>query len=116
MVNPYRELFAAPGTRGFALAGVLARLPLPMTGIGIITMLSQLRGSYALAGAVSATFVLTYALLSPQISRLVDRHGQGRVLPIATTVCAIGMLLLLASIDADDAGSTTKTVLHCVRP
>ncbi|MFJ5384471.1 MFS transporter [Pectobacterium sp. CHL-2024] len=97
MVNPYRELFAAPGTRGFALAGVLARIPLPMTGIGIITMLSQLRGSYALAGAVSATFVLTYALLSPQISRLVDRHGQGRVLPIATTVSAIGMLLLLAS-------------------
>ncbi|MDE8756366.1 MFS transporter [Pectobacterium polaris] len=97
MVNPYRELFAAPGTKGFALAGLLARIPLPMTGIGIITMLSQLRGSYALAGAVSATFVLTYALLSPQISRLVDRHGQGRVLPIATAISVIGMLLLLAS-------------------
>ncbi|MCU1791546.1 MFS transporter [Pectobacterium polaris] len=97
MVNPYRELFAAPGTKGFALSGLLARIPLPMTGIGIITMLSQLRGSYALAGAVSATFVLTYALLSPQISRLVDRHGQGRVLPIATAISVIGMLLLLAS-------------------
>ncbi|MDY4388875.1 MFS transporter [Pectobacterium aroidearum] len=96
MVNPYRELFSAPGTKGFALAGLLARMPLPMTGIGIITLLSQLYGSYALAGAVSATFVLTYALLSPQISRLVDRHGQSRVLPIATAVSAIGMLLLLA--------------------
>lgn len=97
MVNPYQELFSAPGTKGFALAGLLARVPLPMTGIGIITMLSQLRGSYALAGAISATFVLAYALLSPQTSRLVDRHGQGRVLPIATTVSTIGMLLLLAS-------------------
>lgn len=97
MVNPYRELFSAPGTKGFALAGLLARMPLSMTGIGIITLLSQLRGSYALAGAVSATFVLTYALLSPQISRLVDRHGQGRVLPIATAVSVIGMLLLLIS-------------------
>lgn len=96
MANPYRELFAARGTRGFALAGLLARIPLPMTGIGIITMLSQLRGSYALAGAVSATFVLTYALLSPQISRLVDRHGQGRVLPTATAISVIGLLLLLA--------------------
>ena len=65
MAQPYRELFAAPGTRGFALAGLLARIPLPMIGIGIITMLSQLRGSYALAGAVSASFVLTYALVSP---------------------------------------------------
>lgn len=97
MGNAYRELFAAPGAAGFALAGLLARLALPMTGIGIITMLSQLRGSYALAGAVSATFVLTYALLSPQISRRVDRHGQGRVLPGAAAVSVAGLLLLCAS-------------------
>ncbi|WP_165665915.1 MFS transporter [Metapseudomonas otitidis] len=96
MANPYRELFAARGTRGFALAGLLARIPLPMTGIGIITMLSQLRGSYALAGAVSATFVLAYALVSPYVSRLADRHGQRRVLPAATAASAIGLLSLVA--------------------
>lgn len=97
MANPYRELFNAPGSRGFVLAGLLARIPLPMTGICIITMLSQLRGSYALAGAVSATFVLAYALVSPQISRLVDRHGQSRVLPAATAVSSVGLLLLIAA-------------------
>ena len=97
MTNPYRTLFAAPGSKGFTLAGLLARLPLPMTGIGIITMLAQLRGSYALAGAVSAAFVLTYALLSPQISRLVDRFGQGRVLPVTTAISVVGLLSLLAS-------------------
>lgn len=96
MATPYRDLFAAPGTTGLALAGLLARLPLPMTGIGIITLLSQLRGSYALAGAVSGTFVLTYALLSPQVSRWVDRHGQARVLPWAAAASAIGLLVLLA--------------------
>lgn len=96
MATPYRDLFAAPGTAGLALAGLLARLPLPMTGIGIITLLSQLRGSYALAGTVSATFVLTYALLSPQVSRWVDRHGQGRVLPWATALSASGLVVLLA--------------------
>ncbi|WP_442247015.1 MFS transporter [Stenotrophomonas riyadhensis] len=96
MATPYRDLFAAPGTAGLALAGLLARLPLPMTGIGIITLLSQLRGSYALAGAVSATFVLTYALLSPQVSRWVDRRGQRRVLPWVTAASAAGLLLLLA--------------------
>jgi MFS family permease len=97
MLTPYRTLFAAPGNRRFALAGLLARLPLPMTGIGIITLLAQLRGSYALAGAVAATFVVTYALLSPQISRLVDRHGQSRVLPVATAVSVFGMALLLTA-------------------
>lgn len=96
MTNLYRELFAVPGTKSFALAGLLARIPLPMTGIGIITMLTQLRGSYALAGAVSATFVLTYALLSPQSSRLVDRLGQHRVLPTATAISVIGFLILVA--------------------
>lgn len=97
MSNPYRELFAAPGAKAFALAGLLARLALPMTGIGIITMLALLRGSYALAGAVSATFVLAYALLSPQISRRVDRRGQARVLPAAAAISALGLLLLCAS-------------------
>ncbi|ENM5903420.1 MFS transporter [Vibrio mimicus] len=96
MSNPYSELFDTHGTIGFSLAGLIARIPLPMTGIGIITMLSQLRGSYGLAGAVAATFVLTYALLSPQISRLVDRHGQGRVLPTAAGISVLGILLLVA--------------------
>lgn len=95
MANAYRALFTAPGTSGFVLAGLLARLPLPMTGIGIITLLAQLRGSYALAGAVSATFVLVYALASPQISRWVDRHGQAKVLPLASAASVVGMLLLL---------------------
>lgn len=97
MAQPYRELFAAPGAGGFALAGLLARIPLPMIGIGIITMLSQLRGSYALAGAVSASFVLTYALVSPQVSRWVDRRGQSRVLPLATAISVLGLLLLLGA-------------------
>lgn len=97
MPNSYRQLFSAPGTLGFTVAGLLARLPLPMLGIGIITMLSQLRGSYALAGAVSASFVLAYALLSPQASKLVDRYGQGRVLPWASLLSVTGLVVLLAS-------------------
>lgn len=97
MIQAYRQLFAASGTRGFALAGLLARLPLPMIGIGIITLLSQLHGSFTLAGAVAATFVLTYALLSPQTSRLVDRFGQSRILPLASGIALVGMLLLLTA-------------------
>ncbi|WP_085616265.1 MULTISPECIES: MFS transporter [unclassified Pseudomonas] len=96
MFSTYRELFQARGAKGFALAGLLARLPLPMTGIGIITMLSQITSSYGLAGAVAATFVLTYALMSPQISRLVDSHGQRRVLPASAGLSVLGILMLLA--------------------
>ncbi|MER7078899.1 MFS transporter, partial [Saccharopolyspora kobensis] len=98
MANPYRELFSAPGSLAFAAAGLVARIPVPMTGIGIIAMLAQMRGDYGLAGAVSAAFTLSMALIAPQVSRLVDRLGQGRVLLPVTgiSVASLGALLLCA--------------------
>lgn len=96
MPSPYRALFAAPGTKGFAAAGFLGRMPLSMMGIGVVTMVSQLTGRYGLAGALSATIALAIALLGPQVSRLVDRHGQRKVLRPATLVAlasSAGMLL-----------------------
>ncbi|VEA62421.1 H+ Antiporter protein [Serratia plymuthica] len=95
MANPYLELFSTPGSKAFSLAGLIARMPLSMLGIGIITMLAQLRGSYWLAGAVAATFAFSMALLAPQISRAVDRLGQRRVLPCVTAVSVAGVLSLL---------------------
>ena len=68
MANPYRELFKAPGSRAFVLAGMIARMPISMTGIGLITMLAQLHGGYALAGSVAATFALATAFCAPQVS------------------------------------------------
>ncbi|WP_273838880.1 MFS transporter [Providencia rettgeri] len=97
MLSRYQELFQAKGSQRFVIAGLLARLALPMMGIGIITMLAQLKGSYTLAGLVSATFVLTYALLSPQISRLVDKLGQYRVLPVVTLISLLGVMLLVTT-------------------
>jgi MFS family permease len=95
MANPYRELFTAPGSRGFVLAGMVARMPISMTGIGLITMLAQLKGGYGLAGAVAATFALATAFCAPQVSRLVDRFGQGRVLPVAALLGGGALLMLL---------------------
>lgn len=95
MANPYRELFDAPGSRAFVTAGMIARMPISMTGIGLITMLSQLKGGYALAGGVAATFALATAFCAPQVSRMVDRYGQGRVLPVAAVVGGGALLALL---------------------
>ncbi|ATQ44000.1 MFS transporter [Caulobacter mirabilis] len=98
MGNPYREIFRAPGTRGFAAAGFVARLPIAMAPIGIVTMLSQTHGQYWLAGAVAATFTLANAFAAPQISRLVDRFGQSRLLAptAAVAVLAFAALILAA--------------------
>lgn len=97
MANPYKEIFSVPGTKGFSAAGFLARLPIAMAPIGIVAMLSQTHGEYWLAGAVSATFALTNALISPQVSRFVDRHGQAAVLAPATIVSVLAFLTLIAA-------------------
>ncbi|MEU6590377.1 MFS transporter [Streptomyces sp. NPDC046881] len=96
MPSPYRALFAEPGTKAFSAAGLIGRMPLSMMGIGVVTMVSQLTGRYGLAGALSAAMALSAAAVGPQISRLVDRHGQRRVLRPATLVAlaaAAGLLL-----------------------
>ncbi|MFC8428176.1 MFS transporter [Streptomyces sp. NPDC057253] len=96
MPSPYRALFAAPGSKGFSAAGFVGRMPLSMMGIGVVTMISQLTGRYGLAGTLSATIALAAAAIGPQVSRLVDLHGQRRVLRPATLVAlvaAAGMLL-----------------------
>ncbi|MCF4994545.1 MFS transporter [Pseudomonas syringae] len=95
MANPYRELFNAPGARAFVAAGMVARMPISMTGIGVITMLAQLKGGYSLAGGVAATFALATAFCAPQVSRLVDRFGQGRILPVSALIGGGALLMLL---------------------
>ncbi|AXV17549.1 MFS transporter (plasmid) [Neorhizobium sp. SOG26] len=101
MYSAYREIFRAPGALGFSSAGFFARLPIAMAPIGIVAMLSQTSGEYWLAGAVSATFALTNALLSPQISRLVDRKGQMAVLFPTTVVSVIAFAALIFAANRD---------------
>ncbi|MDJ0341552.1 MFS transporter [Streptomyces sp. H10-C2] len=104
MSSPYRAIFAAPGTKGFSAAGFIGRLPLSMLGIGIVTMISQVTGRYGLAGALSATLAMSGAVMGPQVSRLVDRFGQRRVLrpAAAITVLAVTGLLLCVVWGAPD--------------
>jgi len=96
MANPYVDIFRVPGAAAFSATGFLARLPLAMVTIGIVTMLSQILGRYGTAGAVAATFAVTNALVSPRVSRFVDRYGQARVL-VPTTAVAVGALLGLCT-------------------
>ncbi|MFE1320139.1 MFS transporter [Kitasatospora phosalacinea] len=96
MLSSYRQIFAAPGSLAFSLTGLVARLPISMTGIGIVTMLGEIKDSFWLGGLLSAFLAVSAAVLGPRISRLVDRHGQRRVALPATAVTvlsAAGLLL-----------------------
>ncbi|WP_037675329.1 MFS transporter [Streptomyces griseus] len=93
--GPYRRLLALPGARAFTAGNLIARLPMGMFSVSAVVMIAGSRGSYALAGAVTATGLATTALVAPWIARLVDRYGQARIAVPATLVAALGSLALL---------------------
>ncbi|WP_224300414.1 MFS transporter [Streptomyces olivaceus] len=93
--GPYRRLLATPGARAFTAGNLLARLPAGMFSVSAVVMIAGTRGSYALAGAVTATGLAATALVAPWTARLVDRYGQARAALPATLVAALGSLALL---------------------
>jgi MFS family permease len=78
MLTAYRPVLTAPNVWPFVLGGLLARTGGAMFGVAVIVMLSQRRGSYTLAGAVSAVGILVLAIAGPFIGRLADKYGQRR--------------------------------------
>src|SRR5918996_4285325 len=82
MLKTYGSLLSIPHARAFVLAGFVARLSISMRALGAVLMVSELTGSYGLAGAVAAVALLGEAVAAPPVGRLVDRYGQRRgVLP-----------------------------------
>ncbi|MBO3087879.1 MFS transporter [Cellulomonas dongxiuzhuiae] len=97
MLQPYRDVLARPGALAFSGTAVVARLPMSMVGIGIVLMVSALYGSYGLAGRVSAAVVIAQAGGAPLLARLVDRHGQARVMRPAIVVSATSLVALVVA-------------------
>lgn len=78
MFSAYRPILSVPKVWPFIIGGVLARVGGAMFGVAVIVMLSQRRGSYTLAGAVSAIGIIVLAVAGPFIGRLADKYGQRR--------------------------------------
>ncbi|MFE0700423.1 MFS transporter [Streptomyces sp. NPDC058872] len=93
--HPYLRLFARPGTRAFTVGNLIARLPMGMFGVSAVIMIAAAYGSYALAGAVTATGLAVGSVTSPLIARLVDRYGQARIAVPAAAYAVLGHLVLL---------------------
>ncbi len=102
------------------MAGILARVPMTFVGISLILMVRSVYGSYTLAGLISASNVIAYAICAPILSRLVDRFGQAQVMIPSMSISSLAMfgmilcglnqapptvLVVLAVINGATAGS-----------
>ncbi len=99
--NPYLRLLATPGARAFTAGNLIARLPMGMFSVSAVIMIAGSRGSYALAGAVTATGLAATAVVAPFTARLVDRFGQARVAVPATALAVLGSLALVFCVHYD---------------
>src|SRR5690348_7126710 len=126
MISRYRQVLGLPGALAFSASGLVARLPISMVTLGIVLLVSARSGSYGLAGTVSAAYVIANAVFAVPQGRLVDRLGQGRVLPWAILAFAVGLTTLMAAVEngwpdlvalagAAVAGGTMPPIGSCVR-
>lgn len=95
MLSPYRALLSIPGTKKFVVPGVIGRFPMSMLGLGCVLLITSETGSYAIAGAVSATLAIASAIAGPVLGRLTDRHGQRTILLPTLAVFTVSALALV---------------------
>ncbi len=93
----YADLFRVPGVRAALAASVVGRLPIGMAMLAILLFLQDRTGSFALAGAASALYVLGLGLVAPFLGRMIDRLGPRRVLSVSAVIYP-GMLLALVAL------------------
>ena len=101
MLSPYRRVLSTPGALGFSLSGLVARMPIAMMTLGIVLLVSRTSGSYAVAGQVSAAYVVGNAASAVVHGRLADRFGQQPVLLGGAAVHAAGTIALLVAVTRD---------------
>jgi len=92
----YRELLSLPGTRQFALAGLLARVPMSTVGIATTLMVQIQYDKWEIAGRVTAFGIAVWALQTLPTARLIDRKGQRAMIPLAVLFVA-GIALLITT-------------------
>lgn len=104
----YRTLFSLPGGT-FVTVSALARLPLAMSQLGTLLLVSspQVAGRLGPGGLAAGIVALAIAVGSPIFGALTDRHGQRTVLLVQSLV---GGFALIAEGMAAEMGATWPIV------
>jgi MFS family permease len=98
-LRPYQEVLSDRRAVAFSLAGFVARLPMSMTGIGIVLLVSLTTGSFGLAGLLTGATTVAAAVVAPLWGRATDRVGQARVLLLTVVINVLSVALLVTAIE-----------------
>jgi MFS family permease len=98
----YAALVRVSGA-GFFVVGFLARVPLGLTPLAVLTMIAVITGSYTVAGLIVGAMAVGKLVGSPIIGRLVDQHGERIVVGAASILGAVAFVVMVLVAPADSA-------------
>jgi MFS family permease len=94
-IERYRRVLSAPHVAGLWIASTIARVPIGITGLGIVLAMRHETGSFAAAGAAAGAYAAMLGLTGPGVGRLMDRYGPRRILPPIVVSHGITMTLFV---------------------
>ena len=98
----YRRLFELAGTT-YVVVAFLARLPLAMSQLGTLLLVSSASGSYGLGGLAAGGLAVANAVGAPFAGALADRVGQRHVVLVQSLAGAASLVALVLLVDAGAA-------------
>ncbi|HWI21526.1 MAG TPA: MFS transporter [Baekduia sp.] len=103
----YGQAVRVPHVARLLALGAVARLSPAMELVAMVLFVRDASDSYAMAGAVTATYTIGYAVAAPVQGRMADRYGAARVLwPLA-----IGHTIALGALVAAGLAGSSGPVL-----
>jgi len=89
-MNPLRAVLSTPSAVYLLASSLVGRLPSAMAALAIVQLVRLQGGDYALAGTMTAVYIVAGAVGQPVLGRIVDRAGQTVVLVVAAVVSSLG--------------------------
>ena len=93
-VAAYRALLRIVGP-AYVLVAFLGRIPLAMSQLGVLVLVSSTTGRYGVGGAAAGILAVANAMGSPLAGALADRIGQRPVVLVQSLVGAAGLVAIV---------------------
>jgi hypothetical protein len=82
----------------FDIACIFMRFFGSMLNVGTVTMATLSGYSFFAAGIASSLIALSTFVVGPRVSKLIDEKGQSAIVPLATIISMVGLILMLLTV------------------